>query len=189
MNRKNNLKGICTILFIVVVTACSSKQDNLFTDSELESKYGHCIKEYQQSEVDSIIANNTYTVIFVWTDWCSASKEMFSQYAQPFLEQKPDSIGFISIFYGNEDTLMSALSTEECANVTYLFSSMGALDKIRVYYLFKSFLNGYKLMNYMPVSLLCDKEGNICNYNTKTKDYSFIGECIRQCGYKIDEIQ
>jgi hypothetical protein len=136
------------------------------------------IKEYNQHEIDSILVNNDTTIIYVWTEWCIGATGHFTRDVVPFLKQKPENIGFISLFFGVEKNLVSILENNQCTYPTYCLKSRRGHDKISAYLLLSSFLGDYKFANYIPISLLCNKEGNILNYDHESKEYSHIVNCL-----------
>jgi hypothetical protein len=136
------------------------------------------VRAYNQTEVDSIIANNDTTIIFLWTEWCNASQNVFKENIVPFLSQKANNIGFISIFYGKEDVIASILENNQCLYPSYCLTSYSGIDKRSMYYLLNSFLEDYKQMDFVPISLMCNKNGNILNYEDEIDEYSGIINCI-----------
>jgi hypothetical protein len=143
--------------------------------SEQSNKYN-----YDQNKIDSIIAHNNLTIIYLWTEWCYGSRGHFIYDVVPYLQQKSDMVGFISIFYGSVNELEAILLETKCDYPTFRIKSRRGFDKIRMYKLLNSFLKDYKIMNYVPVSVICDKNGNILNYNENEKKYSHITDCIRK---------
>ena len=137
------------------------------------------ISDSERNEIDNIIANNNLIIIYLWTEWCGGSRQHFINNVVPFLQQKSDTIGFISIFYGTEEMLDSILLETKCDYPIFRIESMGGFDKNRIYKLLNSFLKDYKRMNYVPVSVVCDKNGNILNYDEDKKEYSHIVDCIK----------
>ena len=156
--------GILFSFFTSCGHAVSEQSDNIY--------------DYEQQKVDSIIANNNLTIIYLWTEWCYGSRFHFTNDVAPYLLQKPDTIGFVSIFYGSKKELKKILTKTECDYPTFRIKSRSGLDKYRMYKLLNSFLKDYKKMDYVPVSVICDKQGNILNYKKDEKEYSHIIECI-----------
>ena len=152
------------------------------------SEQSNNIYDYEQNKIDSIIAHNNMTIIYLWTEWCYGSRFHFIKDVVPYLQQKSDSIGFISIFYGNIKNLESIIIETECDYPTFIINSRGGWDKIRMSKLLKSFLKDYRQMDYVPVSLICDKKGNILNYNTEEKKYSHITDCILSVADSIKSV-
>ena len=163
------MKRICFMSVLLIGFACCTRSVSDLSDLE-------------RSAIDSVITHNDSTIIYLWTDWCSASQDHFIKDVVPYLQQKSGSIGFISIFYGKEDKLASILSESNCSYPTYRIDSKGGLDKYRMSKLLKSFLRDYNQMDYVPVSVLCDRKGNILNYDETTKEYSGIVNCILSVG-------
>ena len=161
---------------------------NFICCGHISSERSNDISDSERNEIDSIIANNNLTIIYLWTEWCDGSREHFINDVVPYLQQKSDTIGFISIFYGSEEMLESILLETKCDYPTFRIKSNGGLDKIRMYKLLNSFLKDYKRMNYVPVSVICDKNGNILNYDENKKEYSHIVDCIRNVVGNIDSV-
>ena len=152
---------------------------NFISCGHIMSEYSSDVSDLEQTKIDSIIANNNLTIIFLWTEWCGGSRQHFMKDVVPYLQQKSDTIGFISIFYGSEEVLDSILLETGCDYPIFRIKSWGGLDKNRMYKLLNSFLKDYKKMDYVPVSVICDKNGNILNYDEDKKEYSHIVDCIR----------
>ncbi len=143
------------------------------------------IRDFEYHKIDSIITHNNRTIIYLWTEWCDESCQHFTEDVAPYLQQKPDSIGFVSIFYGNKNELKSILMESQCLYPTFRIKSRGGLDNIRIHKLLNLLLDDYKLMHHVPVSIICDKNGNILNYSEGTKEYSHIDDCILCVGGNV----
>ena len=156
----------------------TGKHLNFISCSHIMSEYSSGVSDLEQTKIDSIITNNNRTIIYLWTEWCYGSRQHFMEDVVPYLQQKSDTIGFISIFYGSEEVLDSILMKTQCDYPIFRIKSLGGLDKNRMYKLLNLFLKDYKQMNYVPVSLICDKNGNILNYDNDKKRYSHIIDCI-----------
>ena len=165
------MKKIIIILSVFVLVAGSCRQSTNKRDKIISSE--------NVNNIDSIIANNNLTIIYLWTEWCYGSREHFIEDVVPYVQQKSDTIGFISIFCGSEEVLESILLETECDYPIFRIKSWGGLDKNRMYKLLNSFLKDYKKMDYVPVAVMCDKNGNILNYDKDKKEYSHIVDCIR----------
>jgi len=160
---------------------------NFMSCSRIVSEQSNKIYDYDQNKIDSIIAHNNITIIYLWTEWCSGSRSHFIEDVVPFLQQKPDNIGFISIFYGSINELETILLESGCDYPTFRIKSWGGLDKIRMYKLLNSFLKDYKKMDYVPVSVICDRNGNILNYSKDKEAYSHIVDCLGSVAYDTNQ--
>ena len=87
--------GMLFFFFISCGHAVSEQSDNIY--------------DYEQKKVDSIIAHNNLTIIYLWAEWCYASRSHFTNDVAPYLLQKSDTIGFVSIFYGSKKELKKFL--------------------------------------------------------------------------------
>lgn len=161
---------------IVIFWGCSST-----SIQETQSDNSHYIKHYAQADIDSIIQHNNYTVIFGWTEWCKASQNQLKEYLIPFLEEKPDNIGIVSVCCASSDKLINFLEKNDYKYTVYLLSgSFGGLDKQRLKRRFQALFDNYKSVNYIPIVILCDSQKQILNWDTTSNCYHGIGTTILQ---------
>lgn len=126
-------------------------------------------------EIENIISNSDITVIYAWTEWCQGGKNTYENYMQPFIDTLNSDICVVLLYAGNIDTTISI--NKENVNIFYLKSN-GGTDKLKFNKIFNTVFRDYKKLDYVPISILCDREGNILNYNESSKDYSSFGEIV-----------
>ncbi|MCL2073870.1 MAG: hypothetical protein FWH18_08120 [Marinilabiliaceae bacterium] len=153
------------IFFCGCFPFAKSQSDDVF------SRYQY-IKKYVDSEIDSIIKHNDYTIIYAWTEWCYGSKSTLMNIVFPFLKEIPENVGFISIFCGDADQLAEFLNENNVEHTVYILSSSArGLDKVKFNRHFSRFFNNYKSVNYVPIELLCNSQKQILNWNKLHKKY------------------
>ena len=163
------------IITITLLCGCSTQPLQL---SSADFQY---IKLYNQADFDSIIQHNDSTIIFAWTEWCGASHNMLKRYLIPFLKEKPDNIGIISICCANPSKLTSFIEENECKHVVYLLSeSWSGLDKWKFNKFFHAQFDNYHSVNYVPIVILCDKQKQILNWDAASEQYLDVGSVIWQ---------
>ncbi|MCL2074228.1 MAG: hypothetical protein FWH18_09920 [Marinilabiliaceae bacterium] len=170
------------LLFVFVVLFCScawSQQSNIESKDQYDSDFYQYIIPYKQTEIDSIILNNDYTIFFAWTEWCGGGHFHLKEDLFPFLKVKPNNIGVVSLYCGSTDKAIALLKENDCRYPVYLLSdSFGGFDKIKFNRFFKKIFKNYKSVNYVPIVILCDSQKQILNWNKVNKDYDGIGSAI-----------
>jgi len=171
-------KVLLCISIIVLFWGCSSTNTINF---QSDNEYNQYIKEYQKSEIDSIIQHHDYTIIFGWTEWCKASHHELKKHILSFLAEKPDNIAVISICCANADTLAKLLEENDYKYPVYLLANFWAgLDKVKLNRCFRTLFNNYKSANYVPVVLLCNTQKEILNWDMMNNCYHGIDYSIWQ---------
>jgi len=162
----------------ILFFGCTSHNNQNFKLNDNSSQY---IKEYNKTEIDSIIQHNDYTIIFGWTEWCRASQSELKEHLVPYMKKAPANIGIISICCGNYEKIKDFLRINKCEHSIYLLSdSWGGLDKWRLNKRFHKLFDKYKSVNYVPIVILCDTQKQILNWNTNDKRYNGIAYSISQ---------
>jgi len=165
-------------IVIVLFWSCSSSS---IQDMHSDNPYSQYVKSYKKTDIDSIIHNNDFTIIFGWTEWCQASHNQLKEYLIPFLQDKPANIGVISICCSNSEKLVNFLKEYDFKCSTYLLpNSWSGLDKWRLNRRFHALFDNYKSVNYVPITILCDSKKQILNRDTINEDYHGVGTSILQ---------
>jgi len=171
-------KLVVFIITFIHLLGCSLTP---FRSAQSNNPYSIYIYDYEKSEIDSIIQHNEYTLIYAWTEWCTASKSQLIEYLAPFLEEKPENIGIVSICCANSGNLIGFLEENNYEYPVYLLSgSIGVLDKWRLNRSFHALFDCYKSVDYVPIVLLCDKQKQILNWDSINACYDGVGTSIIQ---------
>ena len=125
------------------------------------------ITETDKAQIQEVIANHDKTLIYIWADYCQASKNMFEANIKPYLEGLANnSTGIVIIYYGKEEDVADLkkdgilLMTKDCHSPWLIKKDANKT--------MKSLLKDYKKYNGMPIPILVDKEGNIQNFDTES---------------------
>jgi len=171
-------KLLICISTVILCWGCFSQNER---NSHSDNVYHKYIREYNKLEIDSIIQDNDYTIIFAWTQWCRASHSQLKDHLIPFFSEIPDNVSVISICCTDASKLADFLKENDCKYPVYLLSgSWMGLDKWRLNRHFHTLFGNYKSVNYVPVVILCDTQKQILNWDTINKDYHGINYSILQ---------
>ena len=125
------------------------------------------ITENDKDKIQEVIANHNKTLIYIWADYCQASKNMFEANIKPYLEGLANNnAGIVIIYYGKDEDVADLkkdgilLFTKDC--------NSPLLVKRDANKTMKSLLKDYKKYNGMPIPILVDKEGSIQNFDTES---------------------
>jgi hypothetical protein len=144
------------------------------------------LRTYSQTEIDSIIENHPYTVIFAWSLACGVCGMQLTREVNPFYKNKPDSIGFISITCSNYDEVEEWMKKSDCIVPTYILckdSTCRSCNLQESCELFDEWF-GKMFKNYepetgMPRYILCNNKREIFNvYSDGEIGYGQMSYCI-----------
>jgi len=165
-------------IVIVQLLGCSSPKTQ---GTQSSNPYSQYIRYYNKADIDSIIQHNDYTIIFGWTEWCRGGHNQLKEYLIPFLKEKRDNIGVISICCANPNKLVDFVEQNDCKHPIYLLSgSWSGLDKWRLNRRFHAIFDNYQSVNYVPIAILCDNQKQILNWDAVNKVYHGLGSSILQ---------
>lgn len=112
------------------------------------------------------IKESKTSFIFVGTQWCRACKSTLEeQFLQnPLLQE--DSIGAVVVYFSNESSYLDSLLLDvNYKGVFYRFDSYGGVDKLVANDLLKKTIPDFKNVNYMPIMLEIDSQGNYSQWH------------------------
>ena len=152
-------KLIVLVLFLIstMCISCSGQNNNAEDD---------------KAKIQQVIENHDITMIFIWAEYCQASKNMFEKNIKPYLDGlAKNNAGIVIIYYGKEE----AVADLKKDNILVINKNQHSplLIKRNANKMMKSLLKGYKKHNGMPIPLLVDKDGFVKNYNEKDKGYGY----------------
>ena len=121
---------------------------------------------YDRSKVEEIIANHDTTILYLMTSWCQASQNDFENNMKPRLDKASDTKAIV-VFCLGEIVLISSLeNVNNNVLICVVPSRNPLLDKMFINNECKRLLSLYKRVNYVPVGLVCNRKGEILNWNT-----------------------
>ena len=122
------------------------------------------ISKDEKAQIQEVIENHDKTLIYIWSESCGASKNMFKTNIKPNLEGlEKNNVGIVIVYYGNEEAVANLKSDNRLiisAKLPVLLSKMNANKTM------KKLLKDYKKFNGFPIPLLVDKDGVILNRDT-----------------------
>ena len=128
---------------------------------------GNQISEtYDRQEVAEVIASHDTTILYFMTSWCQAGQSNFENNLKPYLCNASDTKAIIVVCIGELEEVMRL---EGLNDTVFLFSKssrQGFFDKIFINNECKYLLKDYKRVNYVPLNIACDSNGEILNWNT-----------------------
>ena len=159
--KTNTLKMMHLVLLLSLfgLVSCSN-QTGVLTDSD-------------KADIHQMIESHDNTLIYIWADYCQASKNMLEENIKPHLEGlEKNNVGIVIIHYGEEDAVADLKSNNRL--VINMNSSLPLLIKLDINKTMHKLLNNYRNTNAMPIPLLVNKDGGVENYDEEDGYYSYI---------------
>ena len=151
------MKNILLSLLITIICFSCSGQNGISKD--------------EKAQIQEVIENHDKTLIYIWSESCGASKNMFKTNIKPYLEGlEKNNVGIVIIYYGKEEDVANLKSDNRMIISSNLPAAFGKMNANRT---MKKLLKDYKKFNGYPIPLLVDKEGFVLNYDAKIKHYSY----------------
>ena len=135
------------------------------------------LPKYNRQQLAEIISNHDTTILYFMTSWCHASQNNFENNLKPYLGDASDTKAIAVICIGEEEQVSSLENDNENVFLFGHSSRQSLADKLFINKECKRLLSRYKRVNYVPVDIVCDRKGEILNWNTdETMDrtYGFI---------------
>jgi len=130
------------------------------------------LNETDSTAIAQIIENHDNTLIYIWADYCEASKNMLEMNIKPYLEGlERNNVGIIIIHYGDEEAV-DGLNSEN-RMVVNMDISTPFLIKRDANKTMLSLLKDYRKQNGMPIPLLVSRDGHVENYDEKDGRYGY----------------
>ena len=124
------------------------------------------LPQYDREKVKEVISTHDTTILYFMTSWCHASQNNFENNLKPYLGNASDTKAIAVICIGEVEQVSSLENDNK--NV-FLFghpSRQSLADKMFINKECKKLLSRYKRVNYVPVDIVCDRKGEILNWNT-----------------------
>ena len=124
---------------------------------------------YDRHDVAEVIASHDTTILYFMTSWCQAGQSDFENNLKPYLGNASDSKAIIIVCVGELEEVMGLKGLNDNVFLLTKASRQGFFDKIFINNECKNLLKGYKRVNYVPVKVVCNGNGEILNWNTDEK--------------------
>ena len=122
--------------------------------------------EYNRQQVAEVIASHDTTILCFMTSWCQAGQHNFERNLKPFLGNASDTKAIIVVCIGELEEVMSLKGIYDNVFLFNKASRQGFFDKIFINNECKKLLKDYKRVNYVPLDIACNSNGEILNWNT-----------------------
>lgn len=126
----------------------------------------HHLGEYDRNEVAEVIASHDTTILCFMTSWCQAGQHNFERNLKPYLGNASDTKAIIVVCIGELEEVMSLKGIYDNVFLFNKASRQGFFDKIFINNECKKLLKDYRRVNYVPLDIACNSNGEILNWNT-----------------------
>ena len=154
---------LCAVMMAVLWSSCNS-----ISDREVQS--------YDRSRVEAVIADHDTTILYFMTSWCQAGQSDFERNLKPYLGKASDTKAIVVVCVGELEQVANLGNGDKNLLVCSTPSRNPLSDKLFINKECKKMLNGYKRVNYVPVRLVCNRNGEILNWNTNTESSLVYGD-------------
>jgi len=130
------------------------------------------LKDSDRANIIQMLESHDNTLIYIWADYCEASKSMLETRIKPYLEElERNNVGIVIIHYGKEEAVVD-LKTENRL-VINLDLSIPFLIKRDANKTMLSLLKDYRKTEAMPIPLLVNRDGLVENYDEEEGHYGY----------------
>ena len=130
------------------------------------------LKDSDRTNIIQMLESHDNTLIYIWADYCEASKSMLETNIKPYLEElERNNVGIVIIHYGKEEAVVD-LKTENRL-VINLDLSIPFLIKRDANKTMLSLLKDYRKTKAMPIPLLVNRDGLVENYDEEDGHYGY----------------
>ena len=130
------------------------------------------LKDSDRTDLIRVIESHDNTLIYIWADYCEASKSMLETNIKPYLEElERNNVGIVIIHYGKEEAVVDLKSKNRL--VINLDLSIPFLIKRDANKTMLNLLKDYRKNKAMPIPLLVNKEGLVENYDEEDEHYGY----------------
>jgi hypothetical protein len=157
----------------------------IYANEVKDNPYG--IKAYSQTEVDSIIDNHPYTIIFAWHLGCGPCRMYLENDVIPYMSVKPDTIGFISITPSNYNQVVRFMEKHSAKVPTFIYEDTITNQYLGFYhYWLPSILPNYEhqVSEGVPHTIVCNNKREILNIDDSKFAFDAQGDTIWKEGVR-----
>ena len=130
---------------------------------------------YDRQKVAEVIAAHDTTILYFMTSWCQAGQHDFERNLKPRLEIASDSKAIAVVCIGELEEIMRLNGLNDNVFLFNRASRQGFFDKMFINNECNKLLTDYKRVNYVPLGMVCNREGEILNWNTNEESERIYG--------------
>ena len=147
-----------SVLYGIGLVSCSSEKTVL--------------NDTDKTAIVQVIENHDNTLIYIWADYCEASKIMLEENIKPNLEGlEKNNVGIVIIHYGKEEAVAELKSANRM--VVNVDMSAPLLIKRDANNTMLGLLKDYRKTNAMPIPLLVSRDGLVENIDEEDGRYGY----------------
>lgn len=147
------------LLFVLIVLAASLLTACFSGENQIS-------ETYDRQNVAEVIASHDTTILYFMTSWCHAGRSNFENNMKPYLGNASETKAIIIVCIGELEEVMRLEGLNDNVFLFSKSSRQGFFDKIFINNECKNLLKDYKRVNYVPLDIACDSNGEILNWNT-----------------------
>lgn len=121
---------------------------------------------YDRQKVAEVIAAHDTTILYFMTSWCGAGQSDFERNLKPYLSKASDTKAIVIGCVGELEEVMRLDGLNDNLFLFNKVSRGGFIDRLFINNECKKLLRDYKIVNYVPLGIVCNREGEILNWNT-----------------------
>lgn len=149
---------LCSAIIAILMASCNQNRSG-----------------YDRQKVADIIASHDTTILYFLTSWCKASQDDFENNLKPYLGKASDTKEIVFVGLGEIEQISSLENLDENVMICIISSRNPLLDKMFINKECKALLSDYKQVNYTPVKLVCNRKGEILNWDTEVESSRTYG--------------
>ena len=131
-----------------------------------KSTGNHNPTTYDRQKVAEVIAAHDTTILYFMTSWCGAGQSDFERNLKPYLSKASDTKAIVIGCVGELEEVMRLDGLNDNLFLFNKVSRGGFIDRLFINNECKKLLRDYKIVNYVPLGMVCNREGEILNWNT-----------------------
>ena len=131
-----------------------------------KSTGNHNPTTYDRQKVAEVIAAHDTTILYFMTSWCGAGQSDFERNLKPYLSKASDTKAIVIGCVGELEEVMRLDGLNDNLFLFNKVSRGGFIDRLFINNECKKLLKDYKIVNYVPLGIVCNREGEILNWNT-----------------------
>ena len=131
-----------------------------------KSTGNHNPTTYDRQKVAEVIAAHDTTILYFMTSWCGAGQSDFERNLKPYLSKASDTKAIVIGCVGELEEVMRLDGLNDNLFLFNKVSRGGFIDRLFINNECKKLLKDYKIVNYVPLGIVCNREGEILDWNT-----------------------
>lgn len=155
---KRVMTNFCTAIMAILLVSCNQN-----------------LSGYDRQKIADMIVSHDTTILYFMTSWCQASQNDFENNLKPYLGKASDNKAIVLVGLGGIEQISSLENLNQNLMICNPSSRNPLLDKRFINKECHALLSDYKRVNYTPVKLVCNRKGEILNWDTEEESSRTYG--------------